>query len=86
MRTCFGMHGDNVGASLRESIDVGVDRCDHQVHIKRLFGVRADGLHDTGPNRDIRHKVTVHNVYVHPVATRLVDGAHFLAELCEVRR
>src|SRR5215813_12426991 len=86
MRTCLGMHGDDVGASLRESFDVRVDWCDHQVHVERLLGVRADGLHDTRPDRDVGYEVTIHNVHVHPVASRLVNGAHLLAELCEVRR
>jgi len=37
-----------------------------------------------GPDRDVGHEVSVHDVHMDPVGAGRVDGAHLLAELGEV--
>ena len=78
------MHGDDVGAGLREGFEIGVAGSDHQVDVEHFLGVRAQRLHDRGSNGDIRDEMPVHHVDVNPVGAGGVDGAHLLAEPREV--
>jgi hypothetical protein len=39
MRPAFGMHGEAVGPGIGESLDIGIDRRDHQMDVEGLLGV-----------------------------------------------
>ena len=41
MRPRLGMDGDDIGARIGEGFEKGIDRRDHQMHVERLGGVRA---------------------------------------------
>ena len=84
MRAGFHVHGDGVGAGLGESFQIGIAGRDHQMHVEGLFGVRTDGLHHVGADRNVRHEMSVHHVDMDPVGAGGIDGAHLLAELGEV--
>ena len=84
MRAGFDVHGDEVGARLGEGFQIRIARRDHQMHVERLFGVRTDGLHHVGADRNVRHEMSVHDVDVDPVGAGGVDGAHLVTKLGEV--
>ena len=84
MRSGFGMHGDDIGARLGEGFEIRIARRDHQMHVENLLGVRAERLHHVGADGDVGHEMPVHHVDMDPVAARLVDGAHFLAQPREI--
>lgn len=46
----------------------------HQVDIKGLVGVGADGIDDQGADRDVGDEPAVHHIDVDPVATGLING------------
>ena len=84
VRPGLDVHGDDVGAGLGEGFEIGIARRDHQVHVERLSGVRAQRLHDVGTDRDVGHEVPVHHVDMDPVGAGGIDRAHLLAEPGEV--
>ncbi len=46
MRPRLGMHDKVVGAGIGKRRDKGIDRCNHQMHIERQLGVRAQAAQD----------------------------------------
>jgi hypothetical protein len=84
VRPRFDVHGDDVGAGPGEGFEIGVGGCNHQMHVERLFGVRTDRANDIGANGNIRDKMAVHDVDMDPVGAGGIDGAHLLAEFCEI--
>ncbi len=80
------MNGNDIRARFRKRREIRVGRCDHQMHVEDFLRVRADRLHDGGPERDVRYEVTVHYIDVNPVGACLIGGAHFFAKLREVSR
>jgi hypothetical protein len=78
------MHGDDVRAGLGEGFEIRIARRDHQVHIEHFPGVGAQRLHHIGADRDVGHEVPVHDIDMNPIRTGRIDGAHLVAELCEV--
>ncbi len=84
VRAGLHVHRDDVGAGLRERLEVGIAGRDHQVRVEHLFRMRSHRCNRAGPERDIRHEVPVHHVEMDPVRAGFIDRAHFLAELGEV--
>ncbi len=85
MRSGFSVHGDEIGARLGESPDIGVDRFDHQMRVERAGGVWAQRLHDSRAEGDVGHEMAVHHVEMKPIGAGGDDIAHFLAEPGEIR-
>ena len=69
------MHGDTVGASLDERLEITIRVLDHQVHVERQPGDLADGLDDRRANGDVGHEVPVHDVDVHQIRAAALDLA-----------
>ena len=84
VRAGLRMDGDDVGPGLGECVEERVDRRNHQMHVERLCGVRPERLHHARADGDVGHEMAIHHVDVDPVGARLVDRAHFLAQLGEV--
>ncbi len=84
VRPRLGMDREAIRARLGEGLEIGVDRRDHQMHVERLSGVRAQRLHHRGADRDVGDEMPVHHVDMDPVGARRVDRAHLLAQPREV--
>ena len=84
VRPGFGMHCDDVGAGLRELGDVGVDRRNHQVHIKGQRRAVAQGRDHIGADRNVRNEMAVHDIDMDVIGARFVNGLHFVAEAREI--
>ncbi len=82
----LGMDGEDVRPRLGEGLEEGIDRRDHEMDVERLGAVRPERLHHRRADGQIGHEMAVHDVDVDPVRSRLVDGAHLLAEPGEVGR
>jgi hypothetical protein len=78
------MNGQHFGAGLPEAGDVPLRLHDHQVHIKRLARVLADGVQHREPEGDVRHEDPVHDVDVEPVGFAAVDQFHIALEVAEI--
>ena len=75
-----------IGAGLSEVGEIALRLDDHQVHIERLPRATSHRFDYHRPDRDIRHKATVHYVDMDPVRSRRIDGANLLGETPEIRR
>jgi hypothetical protein len=56
----------------------------HQMHVKENLHQRADGLHHFRAEREVRNKMSVHDVQMQPVGPRMIDPPGFPAEAREV--
>ena len=56
------------------------------MHVERFLTVWPQGLYHIWSDRDIRHKMPVHDVDMDIVGTRLINRTHFFAEAGEVCR
>ena len=86
MRAGLDMHGDDVGAGLGEGFEIGIAGRDHQMHVERLLGERAQRLHHVRADGDVGHEMAVHHVDMDPVGAGGLDRADFLAQFGEVGR
>ena len=80
----FDMHRNNVGAGFGKRLEIGIARCDHQMDIECLFGVRTDGANDVWADGNVGNKMAVHDIDMDPVGAGSIDGAHLLAEFCKI--
>ena len=86
VRASLGMDGDDIGTCCGEGFEKAIDRGDHQVDVEGLGGVRAQRLHDSRADGEVRHEMPVHHVDVDPVRPGGIDSADFLAQPCEIGR
>ena len=84
MRPRLDMDRDEIGAGLRESVEIGIAGRDHQMHVEEEFGMRPQRRDDRRPDRDVRHEMTVHHIDMDPVGAGGGDGADFFAEIGEI--
>ena len=84
MRPRFGVERDQIRPGIRESLQIGVNWCNHQMHIEGDGRVAAERLDQPRPEGDIRDKMPIHNVQMQPIRTCCGDGAHFLTEFGEI--
>ena len=82
----LGVDGDDIGAGLGEGFEIEIDRLDHEMHVEHLLRARPDAFDEARPEGDVRHEMAVHDIDMHPVAARFVDGADLLAEAGEIGR
>jgi hypothetical protein len=66
------MHGNNIGASFRKSLEMLFGLDDHQVHIQGKLGRAPASLYDIGSECDIGHKAAIHHINVN-----LICAAYF---------
>ena len=78
------MGNDHVGASGRVSLDIGVYRRDHQVHVHEGLYMRAERRHGGGAKGQVGDKMSVHHVHMHPITALGFDGLNLLAEIGEI--
>ena len=80
MRPSLWMERYDVRPSVCEILHILIDRRDHQMDVKWLSAMWAQRLYDRRANGNIRHKMSIHDVNMDPVATSGVDGAHFFTQ------
>ena len=80
------MKGDDVRARVGKIVDVGKRVGNHEVDVKGLVGVGAHPFDNGSAEGEVRHKVAVHHVEVHPVGACLVHAFYFLSHPREVAR
>src|SRR5437764_9457454 len=80
------MHCEDVGASLRERLNVRIGRRNHEMDVEYPLRQRPDRLDDIGAKTDVRHEMPIHDVAMDPVGAGRVDRRDLLAEPGEVCR
>ena len=78
--------GQHVRALVAKARGETPRRLDHQVDVEKQVRALAQALYDREAQRDVRHELAVHDVYMQPIRPcggNLVDLA---AELCKVGR
>ena len=98
--TLFAIAGDMFRGSIIDSEYLGLSTIDlmnmlspdvmavgnHEVDVKGLVGVGAYPFDNGSAEGEVRHKVAVHHVEVHPVGACLVHAFYFLSHPREVAR
>ena len=84
VRPAFGMHGQPVGARLREYLDIRIDRRHHQMHVEGLFAMRPQRLHHRRADGYVGHKVPIHHIDMNPVGARRLDSLDLRPQFGEV--
>ena len=51
----------------------------HEMHVELLFGDFVNGRRDVWAERQVRNKVTIHDVHVNPVS--IVNGTYLITQL-----
>ncbi len=85
MRCSFLVHGNHVGACLREQRNVLLGILNHQMHIQGQLGCLAKRRHDGHSDRNVRHKVSVHHIHMEERCAASFHGANSFSQGCEVR-
>ncbi len=86
MRPGLWMDADQVGAGVAKSVQIGIGRGDHQMHVERQARMRAQGFDHIRADGDVGHEMAVHHVNMHPVGPRRLDRPHLLAQFGKVGR
>jgi hypothetical protein len=86
VRAGLNVNCNDVGAGLGEGFEVKIARRDHQMHVERFLGDRADCLHHGRADGDIGHEMPVHDVNVDPIGAGGFDCADFIAQFGEIGR
>ena len=84
MRARFGVERNQIRPGIRESLQIGINRGDHQMHIKGDGGVAAQRLDQRWPKGDVRDEMPIHNVQMQPIRACCGHGTHFLTEFGEI--
>jgi hypothetical protein len=80
------MDRDEVGACVKEPVELFGGVRDHQVHVEGQGLGLLERLDDRGADRQVGDEMPVHDVHVQPFGPRLSDEAHVALEVEEVRR
>src|SRR5208283_3278757 len=86
MRIRFCMDSNDIRARFREGFQIGVDRCDHEMHIEYVIAIGAQRLHDFRSEADIRHEVPIHHIEMQPIGSCRHHVAYLLTEAGEIGR
>ena len=84
MLACFGMNGDDVSASIRIGSDERINRVNHQMHIKRLAAVAAQGFDNGRSKGQIGDEMAVHHIHMDPIGTGNINGSDLCPELGKI--
>ena len=84
VRPGLDMRSQDIGTSLGISVDIGVDRRDHEMDVHNGLHMRAERFDGGRAEGEVRHEMPVHHVDMHPVRALRFDRADFLAEIGEV--
>ena len=85
VRAGFGMDRQDVASRLSKCGEVGVDRRDHQMDIKRQIAVRSERANDVWADGDIGHEMPVHHINMNPICARLIDRLNLFTQARKVR-
>ena len=72
------MEGDDVRARVGEVVDIPQRIAYHQMNVKGLVREGTNPFYYGSAEGEVRDKMTVHNVEVHPVRACLVHARDFL--------
>ena len=84
MAAGFGVEGDDVCACFDKRANHVVHGLNHQVHINRRAGMRAQRGANHRPKGKVGHIVVVHHIKVNHVCAGGDDVAHFFAQSGEI--
>ena len=80
----FRMKCNDISARFSKAFNKRINRRNHQMHIKNFFRNFANRFNDNGANREIRHKVPVHDINMNIVSPRRVDRPDFIPKLRKI--
>ncbi len=80
----LGVDRYDVGTGFGKGLDIGIRRGNHQVAIKTLAAMGAQGANHQRTDREVGYKVTVHHVDVDKIGSRGIDRGDFRAKLREI--
>jgi hypothetical protein len=80
MITGFNMDGNPIGPGSGKGINIFVGIDDHQMHIQIFAGSCPGGLDNERADSNVRHKMTIHDIYVNDITTGAVDSANLFAQ------
>ena len=86
MRARLNMRGQNICPCIRIGINIGVNRRDHQMHIHDRFYMRPKGLHRRRAKGEVRHKMPIHDIDMHPIRPLRLNGADLCTKIGKIRR
>ena len=69
-----------------ERLELLIGRLNHEMRFERQAGVLAGRRHDVGPERDVGHELTVHDVPLDPVGARRLQRGDLVPETGEISR
>ena len=81
----LSVNRDDISTRLGKVIHILFRLNNHQVHIQRLLGVGANGIHNQGTNGDVRHEATIHNINVNPVSACFINSLDFFSQATKIR-
>jgi hypothetical protein len=84
MPACFLMHRYHIRARFDEIHDVPVRVLDHKVHVEQQVRGTSQRFHYRRANRDIGHKMPVHDVHVDDGATAFGRAANLVRKVGEI--
>src|SRR5204863_7981594 len=82
----FDMDGYRIRAGLEKARKIMIRMFDHQMDVERKLGVFADRRDDRGPERNVVHKMAIHDVEVQPVRARFFRAMDLGFEMRKIRR
>ena len=82
----FGMNSNDLSPGITECPDIRVWRTDHQMGIETLGRTRTQIGDHRRAEGDIGHKITVHDIEMHPIRTGSVNRLDFITKPTEISR
>ena len=86
VRTRLGVHDDELAARLHVAVEQLVGVADHQMSLESHRRPAPASADDVGPEGEVGHEVTVHDIPLDAVDTGLLEGGDLVAEAREVGR
>ena len=80
------MYGDDVRTRLDEIVQILIRVGDHQMDVEHLVGRLAQRLDDRRADRDIRHKMAVHDIHMDVFRARVGRDLDIALQIGKVRR
>ena len=78
------MGGQNIRPCIGIGIDIGINRRNHQMHIHHRFHMGPKRLDRGGTKGQVRHKMPVHDINMHPICALRFDRANFCTKVGEI--